>query len=65
MSTSEAVALLTARAESYSRDARKFLDAATVGLSILSHEDDARWASIYGVIADELRKVRDEVAAAS
>ena len=56
--TIDAKAALGKRAGSYASDARKFLDAATLGTPVLTPEDDARWASICGVIADELRKSR-------
>ena len=48
---------LTERAESYASDARKFRDAGKLGQPIVSAEHDARWATSYQVIADELRKV--------
>ena len=52
---------LRERAESYARDARTFRDAAQLGQPVVSAEHDARWATVYSVIADELRKVAAEV----
>ena len=53
----ECAGQLTERAESYASDARKFRDAGKLGQPIVSAEHDARWATSYQVIADELRKV--------
>lgn len=62
MSTDTARVLLEERAASYSRDARKFSDAARLGKPITgSAESDNRWASTYRAIARELRKVRHEM----
>jgi hypothetical protein len=57
----DARAWLTARAQSYSRDARKFRDAATAGPPILGGDYDAHWAAIYGAIAQELGKLGGEI----
>jgi hypothetical protein len=48
---------LTERAESYARDARRFADAGILGTPIISAKDDAYWARVYRVVADELRQV--------
>ena len=55
--TTEAAQQLLERAESYARDARKFRDAGELGQPVISTEDDAHWATVYQVIADELRRI--------
>ena len=54
---------LRARAESYASDARRFRDAAKLGNPIISGEHDTRWATVYSVVADELRKCADAIRA--
>lgn len=49
------------RAESYARDARRFALAPIVGEPIISERDDAYWARIYRTVADELRKVAEQL----
>jgi hypothetical protein len=54
----EVKARLVERAESYWQDAKKFRDYAKIhGKPMLSEAEDANWASVYFVIAEELRKV--------
>lgn len=54
----DAATLLDERAESYMSDARKFRDSIQLGPYI---PDAAQYATIYRTVADELRKVRDEL----
>jgi hypothetical protein len=51
-----AARLLRERADSYARDAGRFRDACRLGQPITGATEDAQWASVYQVIADELRK---------
>jgi len=46
-----------AKAESYASDAAKFSDAGRLGMPILSEAEDAHWAKVYGIVAQELRKI--------
>lgn len=48
---------LAGLAESYSRDARRFHDAAILMQPVTSKEEDTRNANLYSAIAGELRKV--------
>ena len=57
-----AVKHLRERAESYASDAAKFRDAATLGKPILDEPGDRRWATVYQIIADELRQCAAETA---
>ena len=58
---SEAARLIRERAETYASDARKFADAGRLGRPILGADEDAYWARLYRVVADELRKVAAEL----
>ncbi len=57
MTPTKTVQQLRDRAESYARDARNFRDAGKLGQPVISTEDDAHWAAVYQVIADELRQL--------
>lgn len=50
--------VLGERAESYAADSARFADAGRLGQPIVTAGDDANFAVMYRVIADELRKVR-------